>query len=178
MKFEQIGREEMYAGRAFKVARIEARLPNGEQRKFDLVEHPDSVSIVPVDGEGNLLFVRQYRLGAKDLLLELPAGVLDEGETPSTAAAREMREETGLAAENLSPLGEFYLAPGYASEKMTAFLATGLTDSPLDQDEDEFIEIERVPVREAYEMAARGAIRDGKSLAALLLARPYLTPFR
>lgn len=174
MKFELLEKEYVYVGRAFSVARLKARLPNGNTRSFDLVDHANSVTVIPIDEEGNILFVRQYRLGADDMLLELPAGVQDPEEDPLACAAREVREETGLAARELKELGQYYLAPGYSNEKMVAYLATGLYDSPLDADEDEFIETEAIPVAQVYEMAARGVIQDGKTLAALLLARPHL----
>ncbi|HZW04385.1 MAG TPA: NUDIX hydrolase [Anaerolineaceae bacterium] len=174
MKFEPLGKKTVYQGRAFSVAQVEARLPNGNTRSFDLVEHVDSVTVIPLDDSGRILFVRQYRLGAEDLLLELPAGVQDAGEDPLTCAAREVREETGLAARELKELGQYYLAPGYSSEKMVAYLATGLYPSALEADEDEFIETQAIAVSEVYAMAARGEIQDGKSLAALLLARPHL----
>lgn len=176
MAFEWIKRDVAYNGRAFRVARVLVRLPNQQERTFDLVEHADSVSILPLDAQGNLLFVRQYRLGANEPLLELPAGVQDEGEEPAESAAREVREEVGMAARQLIELGDYYLAPGYDSEKMTAFLARDLYPAALDQDEDEFLDVVPIPVAQAYEMAARGEIRDGKSLAALLLARPLLLP--
>jgi ADP-ribose pyrophosphatase len=174
MTFETLGKETVYRGRAFSVAKVNARLPHGQVRTFDLVEHNDSVAVIPVDADGNVLFVRQYRLGAQAELLELPAGVQEDGEDPAICAAREVREETGYAARQLVELGSYYLAPGYASEKMTAYVALDLYESPLEQDADEFIHLERIPVKQTYEMAARGEIQDSKSLAALLLARALL----
>ncbi len=94
--------------------------------------------------------------------------------TPDICAAREMREETGMAAGTLKKLGEFYLAPGYSDEFMVVYLATELSDSPLDPDDDEFLSLETVPIVEAIQMAERGEIPDAKSLAALFLAKPVL----
>jgi ADP-ribose pyrophosphatase len=150
------------------------RLPDGRTHDFELVEHNDSVSILPVDGEGNMLFVRQYRLGAQDDLLELPAGVLEKGEDSLEGADREVREETGMAAHKLVPIGQAYLAPGYSTELMYFFLATDLYPAPLEQDADEFLELVKVPVAEAYRMARAGELRDSKTLAALLMAENYL----
>jgi ADP-ribose pyrophosphatase len=107
-------------------------------------------------------------------LLELPAGVLDGDEAPKVAANRELQEEIGKAAGELHELGGFYLAPGYTDEYMFVFLAKDLSDSALDPDEDEFLEIVKIPISEVYQKAKAGKIHDGKTLASLLLAKPYL----
>jgi ADP-ribose pyrophosphatase len=133
--------------------------------------------ILPVDNEGNLYFVRQYRHAAGRDLLELPAGVRDGNEPYEECAAREIREETGLAAGSLERLGDFYLAPGYSTEFMVVFLATDLRPDPLPADADEFLEVERVPLGRALELAARGQVPDAKSLAALFLAGPHLEKY-
>lgn len=172
--YEITGREPVYAGRAFTVSRVTARMPDGGLHVYDLVDHPDSVTVVPVDERGWIIFVRQFRVGPQVSLLELPAGVFNPEETPEVCAAREVREETGMAAGALELLGSYYLAPGYCSEKNYAFLATQLYDAPLAHDEDEFLEIEPVPVDEVFAMVDRGEIEDGKTLAALLLARRRL----
>ena len=107
-------------------------------------------------------------------LLELPAGTLDDDEAPEVCAAREIREETGMAAGKLVELGAFYLAPGYSTEYMHVFLATDLSEDPLEADDDEFLSVESVPLAEAIRMAERGEMPDAKSLAALLMARSHL----
>ena len=170
---EEIQRDRKYRGRVFDVFQVDVRLPNGNERAYDLVVHPGAVVILPID-QGEVLFVRQERLGAGGMVLELPAGVLNKGEQPDDSARRELREETGMNARSWRKTGEFYIAPGYCSEYQHIYLAEDLFDSPLDPDADEFIELVRVPVEEAYQMAYRGEIRDGKSLAAMLLAKPYL----
>lgn len=174
MKFDLLHSENVYQGRAFGVERIQVRLPDGRENVYDLVRHRGAVTLVPVDDQGRILFVRQYRLGAGDVMRELPAGVIDDGEQPIACAAREIREETGLAARELIPLGTFYQAPGYSSEYMHVFLARGLYSAPLEADQDEFLQGEAFPTAEVYGMVERGEIIDGKTLAALLLARPYL----
>ncbi len=163
-----------YRGRAFDVARVEVQLPNGKDRAYDLVQHSDSVTIVPVDGEGRLHFVIQYRMGSGSELLELPAGVMEAGETPLACAEREIREEIGMAAGKLQRLGGFYLAPGYTDEFMTVFLATELYEAPLAPDADEFLNEKALSVEEAYHEAQAGDFNDGKTLAALLLAQPFI----
>lgn len=174
MNFSILQRETIYQGRAFGVEKVQMRLPDGSIRPYDLVQHSGSVTIVPLDSNGNLLFVRQYRIGVGEELLELPAGVLNDSEDPQTCAAREIREETGMAAANLELLGDFYLAPGYSSEHMYIFLASGLYPSPLEQDADEFLQLVAIPASQALEMAQNGELRDAKSLAALMLAQKRL----
>jgi ADP-ribose pyrophosphatase len=174
MAFELLKSEIVYPGHAFTIRRDTLRLPDGRETRFDIVEHVGSVIILPLDTNGQLLFVRQYRHAAGLDLLELPAGTLDKGETPLECASREVREETGMAAGNLEPLGGFYLAPGYSTEYMHVYLATDLQYDPLEADADEFLSVERVPLAEALAMFERGDIQDAKSLAAILLARKHL----
>ncbi len=164
----------VFSGRVFEVLQDQILLPNGHTTNLDIINHVDSVVLFPVDNEGNLLLVRQYRHPARDYLLELPAGVLNEGERPEDCAHRELREETGMAAGSMVFMGEFYLAPGYSTELMTAFLARDLYRKPLKADDDEFIGVESIPLEKAFLMALHGEIRDAKTLAAFFLAKPYL----
>lgn len=171
MSFELLETELAYQGRAFDVHRHCLRLPDGREVWLDVVKHAGAVVILPLDAEGNLLFVRQYRHPAKRELLELPAGTLEEGESPEHCARREVREETGMAAKDMIELGSFFLAPGYSTEYMHVFLARDLSPDPLTADADEFLLVERIPLERAFHMAAQGEIADAKSLAALLLYR-------
>jgi ADP-ribose pyrophosphatase len=175
MPFELIKTETLLKGRAFSIRRDWMKTPDGRETKYDIIEHTGSVVLIPLDTEGNLLFVRQYRHAAGTDLLELPAGTLDVGEEPAVCAAREMREETGFAAGQLEKIGEFYLAPGYSTEFMVVYLATDLRYDPLKADADEFLTLEKIPVKKALEMAENGEMPDAKSLAALLLARSRLS---
>jgi ADP-ribose pyrophosphatase len=178
MPFELIKSETLLQGRTFKIRRDHLKTPDGRETKFEIVEHGGSVVVIPVDAEGNMLFVRQYRHAAQADLLELPAGTRDSVDEPfEECAAREIREETGMEAGKLQRIGEFYLAPGYSTEFMGIFLATDLKHNPLDPDVDEFLSVEKIPVKEALAMAERGEIPDAKSLAALLLARPHLEKY-
>jgi len=174
MSVEVISREVMYKGHAFDVRRDEVRYPNQNIAHLDIIVHPGAVTILPVDDDGKIIFARQYRHAAGKDLLELPAGTLHADEPAENCALREIREETGFAAGKLIKLGEFYLAPGYSTEYMTIYLASDLKPSPLPQDADEFITLERISVEQAYTMALQGELQDGKSLAALLMARPFL----
>jgi ADP-ribose pyrophosphatase len=172
--FELLKTETLLQGRAFKIRRDTLKTPDGRETKFDIVEHGGSVVIVPVDADGNILFVRQYRHAAGMDMLELPAGTRDGDEPFADCAAREIREETGMEAGKLIHVGSFYLAPGYSTEYMGVFFATDLKHNPLEADDDEFLSVEKLPVKDAFAMAERGDMPDAKSLAALLMVRPYL----
>jgi ADP-ribose pyrophosphatase len=174
MGFNLLDEEMIYHGRVFDLVRAHFRLPNGKEPTFDLVKHHGAVVVVPVDQNGNIWFVRQFRIGAGQDLLELPAGLLETGEGPEASAARETQEEIGMAPGHLEKLGEFYMVPGYSTEKLYAYLATGLYASALPTDEDELIERTALPIDEVYRMAEAGEIQDGKTLASLLLARPAI----
>jgi ADP-ribose pyrophosphatase len=177
MPFELLKSETLLQGRAFKIRRDYLKTPDGRETKYEIVEHGGSVVIIPIDDEKNMLFVRQYRHAAKADLLELPAGTRDGEEPFEECAAREIREETGRRAAKLQKVGEFYLAPGYSTEFMAVFVATELTDDPLTADDDEFLQVEKIPVKKAVEMAEHGEVPDAKSLAALLLARSHLEKY-
>ena len=175
MKFELIDSESIFKGRAFDIRRDHVRLPDGRTTRLEIVNHIGSVVIVPIDQRGSLHFVRQYRHAAGQDMLELPAGTLEPGEDPLSCARREVREETGMAADQIRDIGGFYLAPGYSTEFMRVYLATDLRQDPLEADEDEFLSVEKLPVAEAIALAENGGLPDAKSLAALLLAKPYLS---
>jgi ADP-ribose pyrophosphatase len=177
MPFELLKSESLFRGRAFKIRRDTLKAPDGRETKFEIVEHTGSVIMLPIDEHGNLFFVRQYRHAAGADLLELPAGTRDEDESYEACAKREMREETGMAAGKLEKLGDFYLAPGYSTEFMVVYLATDLSHNPLEADADEFLQVEKIPIKKAIEMAQRGEVPDAKSLAALFLARPRLDEY-
>lgn len=172
--FRLLGSEILLEGRVFKIRRDTLLTPSGRETSYDIIEHAGSVVMVPIDEQRNVLFVRQYRHAAGTELLELPAGTLDGMEAYEACAAREMREETGMAADRLERVGEFFLAPGYSTEFMAVFIASELRPDPLPTDPDEFLELQRIPVEDALRMAEGGEIPDAKSLAALLMARSRL----
>lgn len=177
MPFELIKSETLLQGRAFKVRRDYLKTPTGDETKLEIIEHGGSVVVVPIDDDGNLLLVRQYRHAAQQDLLELPAGTRDKEEPFEECAAREIREETGMEAGKLKKVGNFYLAPGYSTEFMAVFLATELKHNPLQADFDEFLQVEKIPVQKAIELFQSGKMLDAKSLAAWLLAMPYLEKY-
>ncbi|MHC1740217.1 MAG: NUDIX hydrolase [Anaerolineaceae bacterium] len=174
MTYEILGKEKMFSGHVFSIERVEIALPEGRARKYDLVNIQNAVTVLPLDAENNVLFVNQYRVGSNSLLLELPAGKIELNEEAQITADREIREEIGLSAKNMQLLGEFFVSPGYSTERMYAFLATGLYPAQLDPDEDEYINIVKVPIPEAMQMIQQGQIRDSKTLATFLLALPQL----
>jgi ADP-ribose pyrophosphatase len=171
MDIEILTRESVYHGRAFNVRRDKVRFQNQNVAQLDIIEHVGAVTILPVDADGQIIFVRQYRHAAGQELLELPAGTLEKGEPPENCASREIREETGFAAGKLTKVGEFFLAPGYSTEYMVVYLATDLHPSPLPGDADEFITTEAIPIKQAYELA-RCKVGCKMEKPGLLLARP------
>lgn len=174
MSSKTIQSELIYQGKVFSIRQDQVELSNGKTMKLDIVQHHGAVVILPVDEDKNIWFVRQYRHPAGEHLLELPAGTLNPGELPLACAQREIREETGMTAAHIVPIGEFYNAPGYSTEYLYIYLATNLTAAPLPPDEDEIIDVVKIPVKQAYELALQGQLRDAKTLATLLLAQPYL----
>jgi ADP-ribose pyrophosphatase len=174
MAFEIRKSQNIYNGPIFTLRQDHVTLPNGRPMKIDVIEHNNAVTIIPMDENGNIWFVRQYRHPTKQELLELPAGVIEPNESPETSANREIREEIGMRANKLEKVGGFYLAPGYSTEYMHIFLATALSPAPLPGDEDEFISIQKIKADEALKMAEGGEFIDAKSLIALFWMRPFL----
>ena len=177
MPFELIKSETLVQGRAFKVRRDYLKTPNEGETKLEIIEHGGSIVLVPIDDDGNLLLVRQYRHAAEQDLLELPAGTRNGDEPFEECATREIREETGMEAGKLQKIGDFYLAPGYSTEFMAVFLATELRHNPLEADFDEFLKLEKIPIQKAVELFQSGKMLDAKSLAAWLLAIPHLEKY-
>jgi len=169
-----ISSERLYEGRILNVRKDTVLMPNGREATREVVEHSHAVCIVPVDDDGNVLFVRQYRKPTEQAILEVPAGGVEEGELSEDTVLRELQEEVGYTADSLQHLASFWVAPGWATEYMHAYLATGLRPSKLVGDDDENIEVVRIPLEQAVSMIQTGELNDGKSIASLLLALPLL----
>jgi ADP-ribose pyrophosphatase len=174
MDIKTIESRRIYTGKVFKLRQDQVRMPEGQIAELDIIEHHGAVVIVPVDEEGQIWFIRQYRHPTGGVLLEMPAGTLEPDEDIETCALREVREEIGMSAGSLRKIGEFYIAPGYSTEYIHIFLAKDLKPDPLPGDVDELITVQKIPSQQAYQMAARGEIHDAKTLAALLLLKEYL----
>ena len=160
----------IYQGRIINVRVDKVRLPNGRLTTREIAEHGNSVCVVPVDDQGNVVLVRQYRKPVEGVLLEVPAGGINHGEVSEATVLRELQEETGFTAAKVRHLSSFWVSPGWCTEFMHAYLATGLTPSRLAADYDENITVDHVPLGRIPELIASGEIQDAKSIAALLLA--------
>ena len=137
-----------------------------------VVHHSGSAVIVPVFDDGTVALVRQYRHPAVRFLLEVPAGTLDKGERPEIGAARELKEELGLVAGQLEKLSEFFVSPGFCEEKMWVYLATELSEGEQELEDDELLDVVRLPIADALEMITSGEIEDAKTIIGLMLAAP------
>ncbi len=169
MKPETLSSETIYKGRVFDIRIDEIR--EGDVRyKREIVVHKGSAVIVPLFDDGTVALARQYRHAAGKSLLELPAGTLEPGEDPLTGATRELEEEIGVRAERMEKLCEFYVSPGFLTEKMYVYLATGLTDVGQKLEPDELLTIERYSLDQLQTMIASGAIEDAKTMLGVTLA--------
>jgi ADP-ribose pyrophosphatase len=166
-----ISSEPIYDGRIVHLYVDTVQLPNGQIARREVVRHGGAVAIVPIDPEGNVILVRQYRHAAGRILLEIPAGTLNKDEDPDLCADRELREETGYRPGKLQKIGGMFAAPGYTTEFIHLYLATDLAESRLKMDEDEFIEVLHLPMQEVMKRIRAGEIIDGKTLSAVLLAK-------
>jgi len=170
----RLERRHVYQGRIVDLSVDRVRLPNGNVCDLELIRHPGAAAVVPVDQDGNVILVRQYRYATTHWLLEVPAGKLEADEAPELCATREVEEETGFKIGRLTPLGWIWTTPGFTDEKIWLFLATELTQTSPNVQPDEILTVKRMPLSEAVEHALRGEIRDAKSVCALLRASHHL----
>ncbi len=158
-----------YQGRVVSVRLDEVEMEDGSFAPREVVEHKPAVCVLPIDREGDVYLVRQYRHPLEKEILEAPAGLIEAGETPEEAALRELREETG-ALGTVTYVGDFYPTPGYCSEVIHLFLGRVESFGDTDPDEDEFLKTEKLSFCNLYQMAADGRIKDGKTIALALRA--------
>ena len=163
-----IGSEIVTRGKAFTFRVDEVELANGRRTKRYIVEHPGAVAIIPILPDGGIVLVRQYRHATGKMLLEIPAGTVEMGETSEECARRELIEETSYEAESMEELKRFYTAPGYSSEMIHVFIAKGLRSVRGEMEEDESIRTEIYKLDEVMKMIRDNIIEDGKTICGML----------
>ena len=161
----------VYTGRIITVKNDKVELVNGRTSFREVVEHNGGVGIIPVDSEGNIYLVRQFRYPFMEDTLEIPAGKLEKGENPFDCAVRELSEETGFTAGRYDDLGMFYPSPGYCQEILYIYMARDLTAGRMHLDENEFLDVLKVPLDKAVDMVMKGELRDAKTIIAILKAK-------
>ncbi|HEY3297367.1 MAG TPA: NUDIX hydrolase [Armatimonadota bacterium] len=162
--------DSIYRGRIINLRVDTVELPNGRTSTREIVEHKGAVAIVPMLNHETVVLVRQFRQAAGRVLLEIPAGGLELGEDPADCARRELAEEIGCHPQKLTPMFSSYLAPGYSSEKLHMFLAEDLQQDEQKTENDEFIEIVNIRIKDAVDLIRSGEIVDAKSICGLLMA--------
>ncbi|MGN0991497.1 MAG: NUDIX hydrolase [Candidatus Ventricola sp.] len=168
-------KETIYEGQILHVEKWQVTCPNGHPAPREIVVHKGAAAVVPMFEDGTTLLVRQHRVSVDRVTLEIPAGKLDHvGEDPLDCAVRELEEETGLRAERMTLLTSVLTTPGFCTEQIGIYLAQGLSQGQTHPDEDEFLDLVRIPLDEAVEKVMRGELRDGKTICGLLMAREAL----
>lgn len=165
---KQISFDYKFKGKIVNLRVDDALLPNGTTAKREIVEHNGGVCVAPLDNEDNLYFVKQFRYPYMEIVTELPAGKLEKGEDPFEAGKRELKEETGAVAKKYVDLGKLYPTPGYCGEIIHMYLATDLRFGEQNPDEDEFLEVYKIPLSKAVEMVMNGELRDSKTQTMVL----------
>jgi ADP-ribose pyrophosphatase len=163
--------QKVFDGRVFNVT-VDTVSEGELTYQREVVHHNGSAVIVPIFDDGTVALVKQYRHPAVRYLLEVPAGTLAKGERPEIGAARELKEELGLVAAQLEKLSEFFVSPGFCEEKMWVYLATELSEGEQALEDDEIIDVVRLPIGDALEMITSGEIQDAKTIIGLMLAAP------
>ena len=167
---EKIGSEDIFDGTLLHVKRDTVKLPNGGESTREWIKHPGASAVIPLLDDGQVILVKQYRYPIGRITLEIPAGKLDApDEDPLLCAIRELSEETGYQAENITKLTTVATTVGFSNEYIHIYAATGLTAGKQHTDEDEFINVVKMPLSQAVELVTKGEIYDAKSVAAILL---------
>ena len=177
---EMLRSEELHRGKIITLNRDSVTLPDGAVAEMDILRHPGASAVVPflsgpMGDEPQVLLLRQYRYAAGGYLYEIPAGRLDDGETPMQCAVRELKEETGCTADHVEPMTSILTTPGFTDEVIHLFMATGLSHGEPNREADEFVEIVIMRLSEALERISAGEITDSKTILALLFAAGFKT---
>jgi len=159
--------DKVFAGKILSVRVDTVLLPDGKESTREVVEHNGAVAVLAVDPEGSVYLVRQYRKPVEEVLLEIPAGKLEPGEDPLECARRELLEETGLVARRWEQVFRYYSTPGFTTEVVHVYVARDVEQHRAAPESDEFLEVVKMPLAEAYEKVLDGTIRDGKSIVAI-----------
>ena len=168
---KNLSRERVFDGIILHIDHVTNQLPNGKAAKREIAVHVGASAVLPIDGEGNIYLVRQFRAPIDQILLEIPAGKLDSvDEDRLLAAKRELKEETGLEAENWLHLTDTFTTPGFSNERISLYLARELHQGETCPDEDEFLNLVKLPFKEALDMVLRGENRDAKTQIAICMA--------
>ena len=166
---KQLTKEYIFKGKIINVRRDSVLVPNGNTSIREIVEHKGGVCVAALTENNEILLVKQFRYAYGEEILEIPAGKRDSSnEDPLQGAIRELREETGVTAKNIFPLGQLYPTPGYCNEIIWIYGATDLTYGEQDLDENEFLNVEKIPFETAVEMELNGEIKDSKTQTAIL----------
>ena len=174
LQAEVLERRQIYDGRVVKLGVERVRLPNGRTTELEIIRHQGAAAVVPIDQSGHVYLVRQYRHAPGKWILEVPAGKLEPGESPEECVRREVEEEVGMKAGKLDSLGPIWTTPGFTDEKIWLYLATDLSPGLQALEDDEALEIQRMPLARAIALVDRGEISDSKSVIALLKAERFL----
>lgn len=166
--------KEIFDGQVVKLRVDTVELSDGSRHTREVIRHPGGVGILALDENNNVFMVRQYRSGAKGVLLEIPAGKLEYGENPETCGKRELIEETGYAAKTFIHLGNFLVTPAYCEEVINIYLAKELTEKSQHLDDGEFLNVEKIPFDTLYEMVINNEITDAKTIIAVLKAKAFI----
>jgi ADP-ribose pyrophosphatase len=167
-KIKRLDRKEVFNGKRVRLVIDKLKMPNDKEVNWELITHPGAAAVIPIDNDGNIIMVRQYRNAADDYVLEIPAGGVEEGEDPSLCAKRELEEETGYKSDNIQYLLKFYSSIGITDEMITIYVATDLQESQQNLDDDEYVTIEKYKLDELVDMIYSGQITDGKTISGLL----------
>ncbi|HHX60753.1 MAG TPA: NUDIX hydrolase [Epulopiscium sp.] len=168
---KRINRKKIFKGKIFTVAEDTIEFPNGAQAKWDILLHDGAAAIVPIDNDGMIVLVEQYRGVADGMILEIPAGKLEKNEDPALCAARELEEETGYKAKKVERIGSIYSAVGFSDEVIELFVAKGLEEGTLNLDEDEYVNVKKYTLQEVMDMVLSGKIKDSKTISAIFIVK-------
>jgi ADP-ribose pyrophosphatase len=171
---EKVSSREIFKGKILKLYFDQVRLPNNRITTREKVEHPGAVAVVPITNENEVILVKQYRYPVDTVLTEIPAGKLDGTEPPIECARRELKEEVGGHGGNFIHLAQIFTSPGFSDEKMDIYLVRDFEEKENSLDDDEFLHIIKIKLKDCLEMIKNGEISDAKSIIGIMMARDYL----